>query len=50
LELERWSFERVVEMTEAYWKLKIAQAKSAKVFRRRIKEDAGFERALAQMN
>jgi hypothetical protein len=32
---------------EAYWKPKIAKAKSAAAFRRPIAEDALFEKALA---
>ena len=47
IEEKRWSLERVVEMTEAYWKPKIAKNKSAKAFARRIAEDAVFEKALA---
>lgn len=49
VEQERWTLERVVEMTEAYWQPKLAKAKLAKAFRRRIEEDAVFERALAEM-
>lgn len=48
IEEKRWSLERVVEMTEAYWQPKIAKAKSAKAFARRIAEDAVFEKAIAE--
>ena len=47
VEESRWSLERVVEMTEAYWEPKIAKAKAAKAWRRRMEEDAVFEKALA---
>jgi hypothetical protein len=47
IEESRWSLERVVEMTEAYWQPKIAKAKAANAFRRRIEEDAVFEKALS---
>ena len=33
-----------MEMTEAYWKPKIAKAKMAKAFARRIADDAMFEK------
>jgi hypothetical protein len=49
IEEKRWSLERVFEMTEAYWQPKIAKAKAAKEFRRRIAEDAVFEKAFAEM-
>ena len=47
IEEERWSLERVVEMTEAYWQPKFEAAKQAKAAARRIAEDAEFEKALA---
>ncbi|MEY2509170.1 MAG: hypothetical protein QOH01_3499 [Verrucomicrobiota bacterium] len=47
VELERWTLERVVEMTEAYWLPKIEKAKAAKAWRKRIEEDAVFEKAIA---
>ncbi len=47
VELERWTLERVVEMTEAYWQPRIAKAKAAKAWRKRIEEDAVFEAAIA---
>lgn len=45
VETERWSLERVVEMTEAYWLPKIAEAKAIKAMEQRIADDARFDRA-----
>jgi len=47
LEEKPWSLERVVEMTEAYWKPKIERTKKEKALARRIAEDAVFQKALA---
>jgi IS1 family transposase len=47
IEETRWSLERVVEMTEAYWQPKFAAAKAEKALSKRLAEDAVFERALA---
>jgi IS1 family transposase len=44
----RWSLERVVEMTEAYWLPKITEAKAIKAMEQRIAEDAKFARAFAR--
>ena len=47
LEQTRWSLERVVEMTEAYWQPKHEAAMAAKAAAQRAAEDAEFEQALA---
>jgi len=44
LETERWTLERVVEMTEAYWEIKDADQAEAK----RAQDDAAFEAAFAE--
>jgi IS1 family transposase len=48
IETSRWSLERVVDMTEAYWQPKLAKIKVEKTKARRIAEDAVFEQALAE--
>src|SRR5437868_9620146 len=48
LEEDRWSLERVVDMTEAYWKPKYEYAKQIQAMKRREAEDTMFEKALAQ--
>lgn len=45
----RISLERVVDMTEAYWGPKLAKIKAKKDKARRVKEDAVFEKALAEL-
>ena len=47
IEQDRWSLERVVEMTEAYWQPKYEAEKAAKAQARREAEDAVFLKALA---
>jgi hypothetical protein len=47
VEEKRWSLERVVEMTEAYWQPRLAEIKAEKATVRRLAEDAVFEAALA---
>lgn len=49
IEEKRWSLERVVEMTEAYWQPRLEAHKAAKAAARRLAEDAVFERALAEI-
>ncbi len=48
IEADRWTLERVVEMTEAYWAPKIAAAKQAKAAARRMAEDAVFQKAMTE--
>ena len=48
VERERWSLERVVDMTEAYWQPKLLMAKKGKAWQRRLAEDAMFQEALAE--
>ena len=50
IEENRWTLERVVEMTEAYWQPKRANEQAAKAAAKRIAEDAVFEQALAALN
>lgn len=47
VELNRWNLEQVVEMTESYWKPRLAEIAAKKAKARRLAEDAVFERALA---
>jgi IS1 family transposase len=47
VELKPWRLEDVVNLTEAYWRPKLAAIKAEKAAARRIAEDAVFERALA---
>ena len=49
VEMERWSLERVVEMTENYWKPKIDLARKENIWQRRLAEDAVFQEALAKL-
>lgn len=48
VEEARWSLERVVEMTEAYWLPKLLMAKKEKAWQRRLAQDALFQEALAE--
>jgi hypothetical protein len=48
IEESRWSLERVVEMTETYWKPKLLMLKKEKAWQRRLAEDAMFQEALAE--
>ena len=48
VEQERWSLERVVEMTETYWQPKLLMAKQEKAWQRRLAEDQMFADALAK--
>jgi hypothetical protein len=49
MEQERWSLERVVEMTETYWQPKLLMAKKEKAWQRRLAEDAMFQEGLAEL-
>lgn len=49
VEQERWSLERVVEMTETYWQPKLLMAKKEKAWQRRLAEDQIFADALAKL-
>jgi hypothetical protein len=50
LEEKPWSLEQVVEMTETYWQPKLLMLKKEKAWRRRLAEDALFQRALAELS
>ena len=50
VEQERWTLERIVEMTDAYWQPKYAAEQSAKAAAKRVSEDAVFMQALAEAN
>jgi hypothetical protein len=47
IEESRWSLEHVVEMTQAYWQPKIAEAKAEKAAARRLAGDAVLAKALS---
>jgi len=46
VEEKRWSFEDVVEMTDAYWRPKWEAKKQANAFEKRLAEDAAFQEAM----
>ena len=46
IEEKRWSLERVVEMTEAYWKPKYEAKREEKAIFKRLAEDEIFQKAL----
>lgn len=48
VEQQAWGLERVVDMTEAYWKPKFEAQQAAKAIAKRMAEDAMFLKALAQ--